>query len=121
LGAVHIGYFEDFLETDTLLLAGDEDGLRELVDSLRALADGQHDEIAIHTLAFAVPHREVQLVAVRSAEDIGIKRRGAREFEWRRDPSGWRDSAEKVLTLSQCEHGHHYLDAQGDEATVMVS
>ena len=42
-------------------------------------------------------------------------------FLWERTADGWQDAAEKLDVLTQCEQGHHYLDADDDHVVVEVS
>lgn len=117
---VHLGYFEDFKDDDTLLFAGDQAGLELLEKELRLLAEGYTDLVAVHSLPFVDSHRGVELVAYRSVYDSGVS--GSKsKFIWERSKSGWNDTFEKIASLKNSEHGHHYLDAKNDELTIMVS
>ena len=118
---VRIGFFEDFKSSDTLLLDGDKEGLEQLAQAMRELARGGKESISFHLLPFVEIHHGVRLFASLSAEDLGTRQRGMSEFEWKRTKSGWEETADKVGVISQCQQGHHYLDAEKDEVTVMVS
>jgi hypothetical protein len=119
--AVRLGYFEDFKSNNTLLLDGDQTGLKQLVEQLRALAAGAVESIAIHSLPFVETHHGVQLVAQGTTDDIGTLQRGPADFQWQRSRSGWEDVTDKVQAVIQGGRCHHYLDAPHDTVTVMVS
>ena len=120
--SVRIGYFEDFKSNNTLLLEADAEGLRALAETLRSLATGILDCLAIHDLPFVEVHHKVQLTATLSTHDRGTRRVGAGNiFFWERTSDGWQDVAEKLDVLTQCEAGHHYLDADEDQVVVQVS
>jgi hypothetical protein len=120
--SVRIGYFQDFKSSDTLLLEADADGLRALAETFRSLAAGTLNRLALHGLPFVEVHHGVQLTATRSNRDRGTRHTdGGTAFLWERDATGWEDAAEKLDVLTQCEAGHHYLDADGDQVVVEVS
>ena len=119
---VRIGYFEGFKSSNTLLLEADADGLRALSETFRSLAAGTLTAVALHELPFIEVHHGGGLVATRSARDRGIRRADVENvFLWERTAEGWQDSAEQVDVLTQCAHGHHYLDAEDDQVVVEVS
>ena len=120
--SVRIGYFEDFKSSDTLLLEADAEGLRALAETFRSLAAGTLDRLALHELPFVQVHHGVQLIATRSNHDRGTRRSDAgNAFLWERDADGWQDAAEKLDVLTQCEEGHHYLDADDDQVVVEMT
>ncbi len=120
--SVRIGYFEDFKSSDTLLLEADAEGLRALAETFRSLAAGTLDRLALHELPFVQVHHGVQLIATRSNHDRGTRRSDAgNAFLWERDADGWQDAAEKLDVLTQCDGGHHYLDADDDQVVVEIS
>ena len=120
--SVHIGYFEGFKSSNTLLLEGDADGLRALAETFRSLAAGTLDGVALHELPFMKVHHGVHVVATRSTHDRGTRRADAENvFRWERTEEGWRDSAEKADVLTRSAQGHHYLDADDDQVVVEVS
>ena len=101
--SVHIGYFEGFKSSNTLLLEGDADGLRALAETFRSLAAGTLTAVVFHELPFMKVHHGVDLLAVRSTDDRGIRRADAENvFLWERTAEGWQDSAEKIDVLTQC-------------------
>ena len=75
--SVHIGYFEAFKSSNTLILEGDADGLRALAETFRSLAAGTLDGVALHELPFMKVHHGVQVVATRSTHDRGTRRADA--------------------------------------------
>ena len=121
MGIVHIGFFEDFKSSNTLLLDGDKEGLERLAQAIQELAKGEKETIAIHSLPFVEVHQGVRLFASSSAKDLGARQQSTSEFEWKRTKSGWEETADKVHVVSQGPQCHHYLDAEKDEITVMVS
>ena len=117
--SVHIGFFRDFKSSDTLLIDGDSDGLRQLADELRGLARNGVT-IEIHKLAFVQIHHGIRITATRAEWGTGASI-DDRDISWTQSESGWRSTAEKLETLTTGAPGHQYLDADGDQITVEAS
>ena len=65
MAAVHLGYFENFKSSDTLLVEGDTEGLRHLAEVLRSLEKGSADIVEIDALPFVQSRHGVRLTAKR--------------------------------------------------------
>jgi hypothetical protein len=120
VGCVRVGYFEDFKGSNTLLLDGDVEGLDELARSLNALAVGEREVVAVHSLSPVSAQHQVELHAHRSERDVGLSRT-ANGFQWRRSSDGWAAVVEQILAVKHQGRCHQYLDGPSDEVQVMVS
>ena len=120
MGTVRLGYFSGFKGQDTVLIDGDPEGLGELARQLLVLIAGDQEALPLHTLAFVLPEKQVEVNALRSTKDLGMLR-SANQFRWRRTPRGWAGVVEQILGVSEQGHCHQYLDAPSDEVVVMVS
>ena len=58
---VDLGYFQNFKSSDTLLMEGDADGLRNLARVLRSLESGSAAVVEIDGLPFVWSHHGVRL------------------------------------------------------------
>jgi hypothetical protein len=67
-----------------------------------------------------VDGKEITIIAVSDAGDAGM-RLVRNELEWRLQPELAEDFADKVDVLTSSASGHQYLDARGNDITVMVS
>jgi hypothetical protein len=122
VAAVHLGYFENFKSTDTVLVEGDAEGLRHLVEVLRSLEGGSAAVVEIDALPFVKNNHGVRLSARRSHRDL-VARVGpsSTEFTWERTETGWRDAADLVEGLLGHDAGHQYLDVADDQIVVEIS
>jgi hypothetical protein len=66
VGAVRLGYFEDFGGHDTVLIDGDAEGLNELARQLLVLISGERDVVSLHSLACVSPAKQVEVSAHRA-------------------------------------------------------
>jgi hypothetical protein len=73
---IHLGYFEDFKSSNTVLIEGDQEGFRLLEQALRLLAKGEMESLIIHELPFAKAHKGVKLFAFRTSRDFGVSGNG---------------------------------------------
>jgi len=123
VAAVHLGYFDDFKSSDTLLVDGDAEGLRQLAEILRSLESGSAEIVQIDTLPFVQSHNGVRLSARRSRRDVVTRMApsSTTEFTWERTTAGWHDAAAKVEALLGLDEGHQYLESAGDQVVVEVS
>jgi hypothetical protein len=118
---IHLGYFEQFKESHTLLMEGDAEGLRHLAERLRTLAIGFADHVQIDALSFVETHHGVRLTAKRARRDcVSRVSASSKDFTWEHTDAGWREAADKVDVLVGCAEGHQYLDAEG-QVVVEVS
>ncbi len=121
MGHVHIGFFKDFKESDTLLIEGDSEGLRSLALAIRKLATSRNIEVvAIQDLPFVEVHHGLQVLAYRVSGDDGARFQHAGVLAWRRSAAGWQQVADKIDALCEPTAGHHYLDDLSD-VTVQAS
>lgn len=121
---LRLGYFEEFLCGNVILLAGDVGSLKFLADSLRRLENSNAQPIEIHRIPFCKCYGDVQLTALPVTKELGIRRRpeSTAYFSWQHSEEGWLEAAEKIdeLVLQQC--GHQFLECVGaEDATVIVS
>lgn len=123
MGRLHLGYFENLKEANTILVCGDGDGLQRLADHLRALQDPNGEPVNLHSLPFVEVHGEVSLVAYPVDRELGVRRIGsASSFAWHHSQEGWLESAEKIEVVAQGSGGHCYLGATAaGDAVVLVS
>ena len=120
MGCLRLGYFENFMGNNTLLLDGDIEGLSELAQALSVLAIGGRDVVAVHSLPFVSALHQVELSAHRFHRDVGVSK--TRDgFQWQRSSAGWAAVVEQVLAVKHQGRCHQYLDAPSDDLTVMVS
>lgn len=120
MSLVRLGFFEAFLGADTLLLDGDEEGFRLLVNRLRLLIRPDAAPIALEALPVVKSSQQLRVSATRSGRDLGAAAVGEAAFTWQLTPAGWEDVAEKLETLTTSAQGHQYLDEIG-RITVMAS
>ncbi len=120
MGCSRLGHFEDFKGNNTLLLDGDVEGLGELAQALSALAIGERNVVAVHSLPFVLAQHQVDLSAHRSHQDVGVAKTPD-GFQWRRSSEGWAAVVELVLVVKHQGRCHQYLDAPADDLAVMVS
>ena len=123
---MHVGYFENFKGDDTLLLESDSDGIARLATLLQFLATGKRANLALHELPWFEVHHGIELTAVVSAQDRGLKHLiGGKTFLWERTQEGWEIVVEFLEAFRDGESPcHQYLDAEGDysdEIVVQVS
>ena len=94
---IDIGFFRGFKLSDTLLIEGDSNGLRQLADVFRHLAEGG-GSTAIHELPFVAAHHGIRVVASTVDRDCGASKNGL-DVSWERSRSGWQEAAEKLATF----------------------
>lgn len=121
MAIVRIGLFDDAEAGETLLLDGDEDGLRELARVMETLARGKTDALQMHTLSFVEVREDMQLVALPCADNLGIVPTETNALEWRLTRSGWDEASETVCVVSRKPPRHRYLNATGDAVAILVS
>ena len=124
MSRVDLGYFANFKRSDTLLMEGDADGLRELARVLRLLQSGRGSAavIQVDALPFVQSHHGVRLTAKRSLRDLVTRAEASsHSFTWERTETGWQDAADKLEVLVRCSEGHHYFDTAQDELMVEVA
>ena len=120
---LRIGYFGEFKGNDTILVGGDEEGLRQLADALRTLEAVSAEPVYLHLLPSVGIHAGVQLRACPVDREPGVRRSGPGAcFTWHESEEGWLESAEKIEAVARCSGGHCILGgtAAGD-AVVMIS
>ena len=120
---LHLGYFENFQGSNTILLCGDEGELPWLADHLRTLEAANTKSVNLHLLPFVRAHGSVELAARPMDRELGVRRAGpAPCFAWHHSEEGWLESAEKVEAVARGNGGHCYLgEAPPGDAVVMVS
>jgi hypothetical protein len=119
---IHLGYFEQFKSSDTLLMEGDAEGLRVLADLLRSLEIGSADHVQIDALSFVEAHHGVRLTVKRARRDrVSRVSASSKDFTWECTDAGWRDAADKVDVLVGCGEGHQYFDAAEGQVVVEVA
>lgn len=122
MSRVDLGYFENFKSSDTLLMEGDTDGLRNLAQVLRSLHNGSAAVVEVDALPFVQSHHGVRLTAKRSRRDLVTRAEDAsNSFTWERTEAGWQDVADKLEVLVGCREGHHYFDAAHEQVMVEVA
>jgi hypothetical protein len=112
-------YFTDLKGGPTVLFWGDESGMRELRNFLRG-PRAASNTLAFRTLCSPVDGKEITIIAVSDAGHAGM-RLVRNELEWRLQPELAEDFADMVDVLTSSVSGHQYLDARGNDITVMVS
>jgi len=123
---LRVAFFNDFNGSDTVLFAGNRNGMELLSWIARELAAGK-TSIDLLTHRGVVTLFGMELTAYLDASDVGLRRRKPTglDFAWVRDADGWLEVAEKVDALrdSQSGSGHAYLNAahRGEPAVLMVS
>lgn len=120
---LHIGYFENFKEANTILVSGDGATLQELADVLQLLEGTNAEPVNLHLLPFVQVHGGVSLTAYPVDQELGVRRTGsALCFVWHHSQEGWLESADQIEVIARGKGGHCYLGttAAGD-AIVMVS
>lgn len=121
MAKVLLGYFEDFKSSNTLLIEGDPEGLRQLAGLLRSLENGSTNIIEVHTQPFIESHHGIHLIAARAHRDLVARTSSSsNEFRWERTDLSWRDAADKVEVLVESRSAHHCLDAVGDDVVIEV-
>lgn len=120
MGIIRIGFFEDFKSEDTLLLEGDQEGLHQLLEVIRALISGEDDSVAIEILPFVEVHHGVRLLAQRTQKKQKIIQEKD-SFRWLCTPEEWEVVADKITVLIESNTGHQYFETPQDEVIVIVS
>ena len=119
LNHIDIGFFENFKGSDTLLVSGDHDALRQLLKAVDALASGDTESLVVSSLPLACAHG-ITLVAVTSEVDYGVRRVGT-SFSWQRSVTAWKWVREQLVELLQSNQAHQMLDGPNDEVTLLLS
>lgn len=122
MSLLRVGFFESFKGDDTLLLESDSEGIARLADQLRSLATGERNRLALHELALFEVRHSLEIVAVVSARDRGLRRSGTENvFLWERTREGWEISVELLEAIRDGESPcHQYLDAEDEDKNGIV-
>jgi hypothetical protein len=119
---LHLAYFQNFNDANTILICGDGDGLQRLADHLRSLEDPNAKPVNLHLLPFVQVQGGVSLTAYPVDRELGIKELGPSCFAWYHSQDGWLESAERTEAVARGSGGHSYLgETAAGDAVVMVS
>ena len=110
---MHLGFFKDFKEADTVLLSASRGEVVALSRQLEAFAGSSAASLPIE--ATPIPGHPAQLVAIRESEA------SPKAFCWLCGPAEIRDISSKLNVLGRANPGHQYFDLVGSEAQLMVS
>lgn len=119
-----LGFFEDFLGADTILIDGDQGALAALATELKKLENPAAELLRIHELPYVEARGALQLTAFPVDRELGVRRRHADWpcFTWRHSEEGWLEAAEKIEAVALGRGGHAWLECIGvEDAVVMVS
>jgi len=119
-----LGFFENFLGADTILIDGDREALSALATQLKELDNPAAELLRIHALPYMEVRGRVELTAFPVDRELGVRRRHADWlcFTWRHSEEGWLEAAEKIEAVALGRGGHAWLECIGvEDAVVMVS
>jgi hypothetical protein len=119
---LHLAYFENFKDANTILICGDGDGLQLLADHLRSLEDPNAEPVNLHLLPLVQAQGGVSLSAYPVDRELGVRQIGPFSFDWHHSQEGWLESAEKIEVVARGSGCHCYLgEGPAGDAVVMVS
>lgn len=120
VGVIRIGYFEGFKGHDTLLLAGDNEGLDQFERWVRGRVAGSSPE-RLDQCPYVQPWRGLRLVAAVAPREVGLVRGPDGGFAWGRTVAGWTSVADQIAVLRAAGAGHEYLECGSDRVVPMAS
>jgi hypothetical protein len=107
------------------LIQADASELRKLADDLRLLASGKRVKFEISGRATGRGAVPASIVAHLNDQGKGLKKESTKgrlvNFAWALPSEAWDSYARLVSVLADRPSGHQYLEAQGDDAIVIVS
>lgn len=123
IGKLRIAFFKDFKGEDTVLLSGDAEAMKSLLDIVQDIASGRTERLHLESLPFV--EAQVSIVAERSTASSGLRysSKSPLSFSWRLSPDDWEDVSLRMVALLEHASGHQYFDYLGvlDDARLMVS
>lgn len=120
---MRVGFFKDFLGSDTILVDGDVAALQAFADVLRRLELPGALAVKIHRLPFVCACHGIELNAQPVGRELGIRRtkKNLPCFSWHHSEEGWLEAAEKIEKVARSGGGHNWLECIGvEDAHVLV-
>jgi hypothetical protein len=113
---LRIGYFENFKGHNSLLFAGDSEGMMLLSELLGELSAQKREEVLLDKVPALEIQRGVSITAKVTPKSLGMRRANSRSlpnsacFDWALSPDDWADVIERLHVLQKNGAGHQYPD-----------
>src|SRR5262249_16421119 len=113
---LRIGFFENFKGEDSILFAGDVEGMLLLSKLLADLSAERMQQIIFDDVPSAEVQFGLSIPAKCSRRSLGVRRTGVRfpsqsaSFEWVLSAEDWEDVRERIKVLEDGALGHQYPD-----------
>jgi hypothetical protein len=121
VGNVEIGYFRDFNASNTILIAGDKEGLERLLAEIQIFITGSSKSIILSSLQFISSSIKLHLILDLNLIQSRIIQIEPRLFHWQSNEQGWDEVIEKINLLLKTKNSHQYIENGIDPIIVQIS